>query len=183
MKLLREVGIPYQSDRPGIDETTLKLTMHDIPPEDWAKVLAERKAQSLCGRFPGHLILGADQTLILDGCIIDKPNSLDEATEQLRKLRNRTHRLKTAAAISCDDQIIWTATDEATIDVRDFSDQFLDSYLSKLGAEVFTTVGAYKYEALGAQLFSRTTGDYFTILGLPLWPLMNALRRYGVLDS
>ncbi len=146
--------------------------------------LAELKARSAGGRAPaGSLVLGADQILELDGVWLEKPADRAAARAQLASLRGRTHRLVSAVVAVKDGARIWHAVDRAELTVRPFSDAFLDAYLDRCGESVLGSVGAYRIEGEGAQLMARIRGDHFTILGLPLLPLLAFLREQGVLLS
>jgi septum formation protein len=126
-------------------------------------------------------VIGADQVLNLGGRIFDKPASAHEARRHLLELRGRSHILETAVCCAAADNIVWRHLGRATLTMRMFSDAFLDDYLSRTGSDVLTSVGGYRLESLGAQLFDAVEGDYFTILGLPLLPLLDFLRRQGAL--
>ncbi len=179
ISILRRAGLAFEHTAPHVDESLLKLSLREVPAEQWAESLAGEKAQSVSHKHPNRMILGADQTLLVNNLVLDKPTSIAEAKEQLLYLRGRTHRLKSAAALVRNGTTLWTGADEATLQVRDFSAEFLDTYLNEMGSEVLSSVGCYKLEDGGAQLFSAVTGDYFTILGLPMWQLMEELRQKG----
>ena len=180
--LLRNAGVEFESVSPGVDEDAAKAALlgEGAGPRDIADALAELKAIRVSGRRPG-LVIGADQTLDLDGELIDKAGSLDEARDRLIRLRGRRHRLHSAVVVARDGQPIWREVQTASLDVRDFSDDFLDSYLARLGPAVLSSVGCYHLEGEGVQLFHRIEGDYFAILGLPLNGLLDLLRRHGAL--
>ncbi len=182
--LLRNAGVDFQSVAPGVDEDAAKAALlgEGLGPRDIADALAELKAIRVSGRRPG-LVIGADQTLDLDGELIDKAGSLDEARERLIRLRGRRHRLHSAVVVAQDGAPIWREVQTASLDVRDFSDEFLDSYLSRVGPAVLSSVGCYHLEGEGVQLFHRIEGDYFAILGLPLTGLLDLLRRHGALTA
>ncbi len=129
------------------------------------------------------LVIGADQTLDLDGGLIDKAGSLAEARERLQALRGRPHKLHAGVVVARDGQPIWRELKSATLWMRDFSDGFLDDYLAAEGEAVLGSVGCFRLEGLGVQLFERIEGDYFTILGLPLLGLLDLLRRHGALAA
>jgi septum formation protein len=128
------------------------------------------------------MVLGADQMLVLEGQAFDKPRNRAEAAAQLKLLRGRTHELVTAAVIVRDGAPIWRCVSEPRLTMRNFSDAFLESYLDRIGQTAFASVGAYQLEGLGAQLFERTEGDWFAILGLPLLPVLAFLRERGVAE-
>ena len=126
-------------------------------------------------------MLGADQTLAFAGGLVSKAPSLIAARTQLAAMRGRSHQLHSGAALARDGQVVWVGADTATMRMRDFSDAFLDAYLAAEGEALMGSVGSYRLEGMGSQLFEAVDGDYFTVLGLPLWPVLAELRRAGVL--
>jgi septum formation protein len=141
-----------------------------------ATALATAKAERISRRHRGALVVGADQMLVCGDVWFDKPPDLDHARAQLVALRGRTHELVTAAVVFRDGADLWHHVARARLTMRPFSDAFLDEYLAAAGERVLGSVGAYQLEGLGVHLFSRIEGDYFTILGLPLLPLLDFLR-------
>ena len=129
------------------------------------------------------LVIGADQTLDLDGRLFDKAETLEEARERLAMLRGRTHQLHSAVAVAQGGKVIWREAPAATLTMRDFSDSFLDTYLTRHGDALLGSVGCYRLEDDGVQLFEAIDGDYFTILGLPLMGLLGVLREHGALTA
>ena len=182
--LLRHAGVAFEAMRPGVDEDAAKAALlgEGVGPLQIADALAELKAVRVSSRAEG-LVIGADQTLDLDGELIDKAGSLEEARDRLIRLRGRRHRLHSAVVVARDGESIWREVQTASLDVRDFSDEFLDSYLARLGPAVLSSVGCYHLEGEGVQLFHRIEGDYFGILGLPLTGLLDLLRRHGALAA
>ncbi len=150
------------------------------PARDIADALAELKAHRVAARLPERLVLGADQVLVCDGRLFDKPRDLDEARRQLEALRGRSHELLAAAVVFEAGRPVWRHIGRAQLQMRPFSDAFLDAYLRAEGCDLLATVGAYRLESGGAQLFSRVQGDYFSILGLPLLELLGFLRSRGI---
>lgn len=148
---------------------------------DCALALAEAKARLVAGRDPHAFVVGADQILVCDGRWFDKAASLDDACTQLRILRGRTHELVTAACVVWKGDLIWHTVSSAELTMRNFSDAFLDAYVGAEGSAVVGSVGAYRLEGRGVQLFSHIKGDYFAILGLPLIELLGCLRDRGAL--
>jgi len=183
--MLAAAGVPAEALPARIDEAAVKaaLAAEGAPPRDVADKLAELKALRVSAKVPGRLVLGADQVLVLDGRIFDKPADLAEARAHLLTLRARTHQLLSAAVVVLDGQTIWRHVGTARLTMRPFTDRFLDSCLDRLGELALTSVGCYHLEGLGAQLFSRVEGDYFTVLGLPLLELLGFLRARGVLSE
>ena len=150
-----------------------------LGPRDIADALAELKAVRISAGEA--LVIGADTTLDFEGELIDKPESLAEARERLKRLRGKAHKLHSAVVVAQRGQPIWREVVTATLWMRPFSDEFLEDYLAKEGQAVFSTVGCYRLEDIGVQLFSRIDGDYFAILGLPMLGLLDLLRRHGVM--
>lgn len=184
--MLDAAGITHEAVPANVDEDAAKLAFaaQGLKPRDVADGLAELKAIRVSQRLPDAFVLGADQVLTTpDGRIFDKPASRQDAAEQLLALRGQTHQLISAAVIAQNGQSIWRAVDVARLTVRDFSDAFLGDYLDREWPEISGCVGCYRLEGLGVQLFSRIDGDHFTILGLPLLPLLDFLRVRGVLPS
>ena len=181
--VLEAAGIPHRAVDSGVDEARVKSRMVGENPAAIARTLASAKAVAVSNSHPGSYVLGADQTLNCAGRLFDKPTSLAEAREQLVALRGKTHRLETAAAIVCDGTEIWSCQRHATLVMRNFTDGFLDAYLADSGTGLATSVGGYKIESTGMQLFSAVDGNHFVILGLPLVDLCAELRRLGILAS
>ena len=181
-KMLRDAGVMIETTIPAIDESEVKASLrHDgAPASKVAEILAEMKAQRIAARARGRLVLGSDQMLECDGAWFDKPASRDDARKQLQFLRGKSHSLITSAVLVRDETRLWHTTDRAELRMRAFSDDFLNWYLNQVGDDVLRSVGAYQLEWLGAQLFERVTGDYFTILGLPLLPVLGILREHGM---
>lgn len=181
--MLAAAGVPHEAMAAGIDEAAAKADFADFAPRDLAGALAERKARAVANRFPDALVLGCDQVAELDGAPLDKPASRDEAAEQLTELRGATHRQHSAAAIVTNGATSWRHTDTANLAMRDFSETFLDTYLDAEWPAIGGCAGGYRLEGLGAQLFARIDGSHFTILGLPLLPLLDYLRERGVIET
>lgn len=177
-------GIAATLDKPDVDEAALKRVCErdGLSVEATALILARAKAEAVSARHPGRIVIGADQMLDCAGAWLDKPADLAGAADHLRRLSGRTHRLVSAAVALRDGSMIWDATDSAELTVRPLSRDFIDAYLDAVGDKVLSSVGAYQVEGLGIQLFSEIRGDHFTILGLPLLPLLAFLRREGALS-
>ena len=184
-QMLGDAGVRVTLDPPLVDEDEIKEAgrAEGVDAAAVAELLAEMKAQRVTRRHPGAFIIGADQMLECDGEWFDKPANRDQAAEQLRRLRGKTHRLISCAVVVKDGQRMWHQVDRATLTMRNFSDAFLGDYLDRVGDDVLASVGAYHLEGLGAQLFHRVQGDYFTILGLPLLPLLGFLRVHDVVKE
>ncbi|MEK7245115.1 MAG: Maf family nucleotide pyrophosphatase [Pseudomonadota bacterium] len=180
-RILEGAGVPFVQAPSGLDEDRAKATLQAKSPPEITRALALAKALAVSARRPEALVLGADQILECEGHSFSKPRDKTEARAQLVSLRGRGHRLVNSLALVRDGQILWQYDDEARLWLRDFDDAFLESYLAGAGPEVLESVGAYRLEGTGAQLFARIEGDFFSILGLPLLPLLEALRREGIL--
>jgi len=183
--LLRQAGLAVAVDPAAVDEAAAKESLHAAGASAGAAAiaLAELKAQKVSRRHPGGLVLGADQILECDGDWFDKPADLAAARRQLQALRGRRHRLYSAAVAVRDGVRLWHHVGEATMTMRPFGEAFLDAYLERAGADLLGSVGAYRLEGLGVQLFAAVEGDHFTILGLPLLPLLDFLRGHRVLAA
>jgi septum formation protein len=181
-KLLEQAGIEVIRDPAGIDEAAVKASFREegLDAASCATALAETKAVRVSARHADALVIGADQILVHEERWLDKPRDRGEAREQLTQLRSSRHELVTAVAVAQNGAAIWRAVDRAFLYMRAFSDEFLDAYLAAAGADALASVGAYQLEGLGAQLFARVEGDYFSVLGLPLLPLLEFLRGHGV---
>jgi septum formation protein len=179
--LLEAAGIPVAVHAADIDERGLEIEASSMPAPDIAALLARAKASRIAESSPGRLVLGADQILTLDGARFAKPPDRAAARSQLRALVRRTHELHSAVTLVENGVMVFQHADTARLTMRGFSDEFLDRYLETAGEAVTTSVGAYQLEGPGIQLFERIEGDYFTILGLPLLPTLDFLRRHGCL--
>jgi septum formation protein len=182
--VLEGAGVPYEAVVAGVDEEAVKtsLVAEGATPRDVADALAELKAIRVSRGRQGFVI-GADQTLDLDGALYDKAESLEAARERLQTLRGKSHRLHSAVVVAKEGVPIWREVATATLTMRDFSEAFLDDYLATEGPAALGSVGCYRLEGPGAQLFSKVEGDYFAILGLPLIGLLDLLRRHGELAA
>jgi len=182
-QLLAAAGVPFTTMVAGVDEDALKagLLAEGLSPRDIADALAEAKAVRVSARRTG-LVIGADQTLDLDGALYDKARTPAEARERLLVLRGKTHKLHSAVVVAQDGQPIWREVETASLRMRPFTDAFVEDYLRRQASVVLSSVGCYQLEGEGLQLFDRIEGDYFTILGLPMLGLLDLLRRYEVLE-
>ncbi len=185
MALLKAAGVSFEARSPGVDEAAAKdaLTGEGASPRDVADALAELKALRGARGTSGALVIGADQTLELDGALVDKAGSLDEARTRLQAMRGKAHKLHSGVVVVRDGAPIWREVKSATLWMRPFSDAFLDGYLDREGEAILSSVGCYRLEDEGVQLFSRIDGDYFTILGLPMLGLLDLLRLHGALAT
>lgn len=182
-RMLEAAGLEVTVDPPAVDEEEVKLSCKaaGLKPEEVAEALAELKAGRIAKHYPGAHVIGADQMLECGGEWFDKPVDREGARAQLMALSGRTHRLISCAVVMHNGTRIWHHVDHATLTMRTLSPEFLDRYLDAVGPAATSSVGGYQLEGPGAQLFARVTGDFFTILGLPLLPLLDFLRVRGVL--
>jgi len=181
--MLSGAGVPFTVEVAGVDEDAIKVAMADATPQALAVELACAKALAVSRQRPGAWVLGADQTLSFDGGLVSKAGSIIEARARLARMRGRTHELHSGAALARDGQVLWSGVDTARMVMRPTSDAFLDDYVGREGEAIRSCVGSYRLEGLGAQLFESVQGDYFTVLGLPLWSVLAELRRAGVIAS
>jgi septum formation protein len=186
-KMLQAAGLSFRIVPADVDEAALKRGLAAQSPKPTpaavADVLACAKAESVSVRHSSTTVIGADQILALGSELLDKPGDLAAARVQLERLRGKTHRLISAVALAEAGKVLWTHVDEAVLTMRLFSPEFLDRYLAEAGPGLGQIVGAYEIEGPGVQLFERVEGDHFTIIGLPLVPLLAELRSRGVIDA
>lgn len=183
--LLRNAGLTIETDPSDVDERAVEAPLLEagFPPEDLAGVLAEAKANDVSARRHGDLVIGADQVLAFEGERRTKPEDMEAARRQLLAFSGKTHELHSAVVISRDGEAVWRHVSTARLKMRHLSPPFIGHYLADAGEQVLSSVGAYQLEGIGVQLFEKIEGDYFTILGLPLLPLLAELRVLGVLET
>lgn len=179
--MLTNAGVSFAVQVADVDEDALKTP--GVDPVELAVELARAKALAVSRHDPDAWVLGADQTLSFDGGLVSKAPTLDAARERLTAMRGRSHQLHSGAALARNGQVVWSGVDTVGMRMRDFSDAFLDAYLAAEGEALLSCVGSYRLEGLGSQLFEAVEGDYFTVLGLPLWPVLGELRRAGVIAA
>jgi septum formation protein len=181
--VLEGAGLRFETRVAGVDEAAIKeaAQAEGIPAQDAALMLADAKATRVAAQAPDALVIGADQLLVCEGAWFDKPHDMAAARGHLQRLRGRQHELVTALVCHRGGQRIWQHVAKPRLTMREFSDAFLEAYLAAEGEALLSSVGAYRLEGHGAQLFDRIEGDQPAILGLPLLPLLGFLRQHGVL--
>jgi septum formation protein len=182
-RLLAAAGVAFKVVPADVDEPAIRQRCKGRDPAQIATVLAEAKAQAVSRRMPQALVIGADQVLALGPEILGKPRDLADARRQLQELRGKAHALPTATALAQAGRVVWRHVEVPRLTMRAVSDAFLDRYLADCGPPICQIVGAYEIEGRGIQLFERIDGDIFTIIGLPLLPLLAELRERGVIDA
>jgi septum formation protein len=183
LRLLRAAGLVVEAVAPRVDEDAAKaaLLAEGAKPRDIADTLAEMKARKAADKRPGDLVLGCDQVLEFDGAIFSKPESPDQCRDQLRQFRGKSHRLLSAIVAYENAEPVWRHVAEARLTMHHLSDAYLDDYVSRNWDSIRHSVGGYRIEEEGVRLFSAITGDHFTILGLPMLPLLAWLGTRGMI--
>jgi septum formation protein len=183
--MLEAAGVDIDVVPAKIDERTVEKTLEGTgaSPEDVAQVLAEAKALDVSERQPGRLVLGCDQTLSLDDELFHKPRDMEDARRHLLKLSGRTHQLNSAAVLARNGEALWREVGIARLTMRKLEPGFIGRHLARVGPMALNSVGAYQIEGEGIQLFEKIEGDHFTIVGLPLLPLLKELRAMGAIDG
>ncbi|MER8466957.1 Maf-like protein [Mesorhizobium sp. M1396] len=183
--MLVDAGVDVEAVPADVDERALEAPLQDsgVSPEDVALVLAEAKATEVSERRPGALVLGCDQTLSLGDEVFHKPADREGARRHLLALSGKTHQLNSAAVLVRDGAVLWRHVGIASMTMRKLDPPFIGRHLARVGAKALGSVGAYQIEGEGIQLFDRIEGDHFTIVGLPLLPLLAELRTLGAIDG
>jgi len=183
--LFKGAGLKIKSIAADLDENILKEQglSQGWTVEKTALELAKAKADFISQHHKADLVIGCDQMMECEGSWFDKPISLDAAKDQLKILRGKTHRLISTVCVMQNQQCLWSHTQSAELEMRSFSDEFLENYIKDVGEDALSTVGAYRLESKGVQLFSRIEGDYFTILGLPLLACLSYFRSIDIIDK
>lgn len=184
-KLLENAGLQVESVAPEVDERALEAPLEGsgASAEDVALILAEAKAVDVSERHPGRLVVGGDQTLALGDEIFHKPQDMEGARRHLLALSGRTHQLSSAVVFARNGEAVWRHVAVAQMTMRKLDPGFIGRHLSRVGKKALSSVGAYQIEGEGIQLFEKIEGDYFTIVGLPLLPLLAQLRELDVIDG
>ena len=182
-QLMEAAGLAFTAEPARIDEREIEapLVAGGASPEEVAAALAKAKADDVAARNRQAFVIGSDQVMSMDGRLFHKCTSVEMAREQLWSMRGKTHRLSSAISIVHNGEEVWSYVSVADLTFRDFTEAFLDSYIANAGPKVLLTVGAYSYEGLGQQLFEKVEGDFFTIIGLPMLPLLAALRDLAII--
>ena len=183
-QILNDAGVLFETEIKPIDEVAIKRSMQQEGASNISIVsaLAELKSIKVSANSPG-LVIGADQIMVLEGAIYDKPKTIKEARERLLLMRNKTHYLMGSIVVSEGGVSVWRHNSKVELTARNFSEEFIDHYVYKEGDALLKTVGAYRFEKRGSQLFSNVAGDFFSVLGLPLLPLLDYLRTRGAILS
>ena len=181
--MLDAAGVAYTSVPANLDERAIEEGLVDASAPEIAEALSVAKAAALARERPGALVLGSDSLVVVDGKRFDKPTSRENAAEHLAYFSGKVMELHSAAALVRDDTCEWSHADCARLHVRELSDAFIEHYLDAEWPEVGYTVGCFRIEAIGVQLFERIEGDQFTVLGMPLLPVLGALREAGVIEA
>ena len=184
-QMLSNAGIAFEAIVPRVDEEMIKIALQaeKATPRDIADALAETKARKIGGKHPDKLVIGCDQVLDFDGQILSKPQTPDEAKEQLKALRGKRHCLLSAVVVYHELEPLWRHVGQVRLYMRDISDSYLNEYVERNWPSLQSSVGGYKLEEEGVRLFSSIEGDYFTILGLPLIEMINYLTASGDLKA
>lgn len=183
--ILRNAGLEFVTDAAELSERAVEAPLLETgaTPDDIASILAEAKALDVSPRHPGAIVIGADQTLSLEGELLHKPEDMEAARRQILRLSGKMHELNSAIALVQNGTTLWRHVSVARMQVREMTPQFIGRYLAQAGEIALKSVGAYQYEGPGIQLFDRVDGDYFTIVGLPILPLLAKLRDLGEIDG
>jgi septum formation protein len=183
--LLENAGLEFRTEKPDIDERAVEkaLAGSGATPEDVAAVLAEAKAAAVSERHPEAIVIGSDQTLSLGNELFHKPADMEAARRQLLRLSGKTHQLSSAVVLAQKGSAMWRHVAAAHMTMRQLDPAYVGRYLSKVGAAALSSVGCYQIEGRGVRLFEKIEGDFFTIVGLPLLPLLAALRDRGMIDG
>ncbi len=185
-RILEGAGLAFIVEPPGLDESVMRQAVSGekaFGPHDVAEVLARAKAEAVSELARKAYVIGADQVLASGDRILTKPDNMEEARRQLLDLSGKTHALHSSVAVATNGETIWATTETATLTMRKLSPEFIGRYLAAVGEDVLSSVGAYQIESIGIQLFEKIDGDYFAVLGLPLIPLLDTLRRESVIEA
>jgi septum formation protein len=183
--LMRNAGLAFSQQAAAIDERVIEQTLEatGTTPADLALILAEAKAINVSERFPDVLVIGSDQTLSINDEVLHKAATMEEASRRLLQLQGRTHQLNSGVVLARKGETVWRHVSIARLTMRPLSPEYVGRHLAKTGDKVLGSVGCYQFEGEGLQLFEAIDGDYFTIVGLPMLPLLAELRNLGAIDG
>ena len=183
--LLNNAGVRFQAHAAPIDERAVEAPLLEsgMDAADIAQLLAQAKADAIATRYPGAWVIGCDQTLSMDGQIFHKPENMPEARSRLLALSGKTHQLNSAVCLVKDGELKWSTLSVSNITFRQLDPGYIGRHLAEVGETALASVGAYQIEGLGVRLMEKIDGDYFSIMGLPLLPLLAALRAHGLIDE
>jgi septum formation protein len=184
-KMLEDAGLEIEVEKPQIDERAVEAAVANsgVGPEDLALILAEAKALEVSQNRPGALVIGTDQTLSLGDEVLHKPHDMEEARRRLLALSGKTHQLNSAVVLMRDGEVLWRHVGVARLTMRELDPGFVGRHLAHVGQKALSSVGAYQIEGAGIQLFETIEGDHFTIVGMPLLPLLAKLREMQAIDG
>lgn len=184
-QILENAGVTFSQMPSSLDERAIEAPLEDaeVLPEDRAEILAEAKALDISQANPGYLVIGCDQILALEGAVLHKPRDMEAARRRLLALSGKVHHLHSAAVLVRDGNTVWRHVTSCAMTMRPLTPGFVGRHLADVGEGILSSVGAYHFEGRGAQLFESIEGDLFSIVGLPLLPLLQALRQEGVIDG
>jgi len=182
-RLIKNAGLSVKVEGAKIDERCVEKKLGNLSPEKIAQKLAEEKARDVSSRFHQALVIGCDQILELEGRILHKPADMEDAYRRLLELSGKTHQLHSGVALFKNGHPVWSHVATAKMTARSLDPLFVGNHLARVGTDILGSVGAYRIEGEGIQLFEKIEGDYFTILGLPLLPLLAEFRKLGVIDG
>jgi septum formation protein len=184
-KMLEDAGLAIEVEKPQIDERAVEAAVANsgVGPEDLALILAEAKALEISQDRPGALVIGTDQTLSVGDEVLHKPRDMEEARRRLLALSGKTHQLNSAVVLMRDGEVLWRHVGVARLTMRELDPGFIGRHLSRVGERALSSVGAYQIEGEGIQLFEAIEGDHFTIVGMPLLPLLAKLREMQAIDG
>ena len=178
--LLRDAGIAHEIVRSDVDERAIEAALVDVHPEDLPQILADTKAATVSAQHPASLVIGADQVLLFDGLTLAKCTSMEEARARLLQLSGKTHELVSAVCLARGGEIVWRHQTTTRLTMHDLSPAQIGRYCAEAGDDILGSVGCYHLEGIGVRLMKSVEGDYFSILGLPLLPLLEALTHSGM---
>lgn len=182
-QILLNAGVEFNTIASTVDEVSIKENFCEYSAEKIALKLAVLKAQNVSNLNKDAFVIGADQVLECEGVFYSKPVDRANSESHLKSLRGKTHRLISAVCVVCNERVLWEKIDCVNLTMRDLSDDFIQNYLNQAGKDIFSSVGGYRLEGIGAQLFKKVEGDFFTVLGLPLFPLLEFLRNNKILNT